>query len=99
MVPLRPTPKWRAMVGRVMLTIDESSVDMKMPMAMTKKAAHLLGRSVDLVSAAAGATGEVDVSELMWPFVELLSPLGTAVSSGRTLVSSLFLPGRAGSER
>ena len=39
--PPSETPKWAAMLGRLMLTMLESSVAMKTPSATTKSTAHL----------------------------------------------------------
>src|SRR6266480_2694766 len=39
--PLKGTPKYRAIVGRLMLTIDESSVAIKTPIATIARTAHL----------------------------------------------------------
>src|SRR6266516_1365847 len=43
--PLKGTPKYRAIVGRLMLTIDESSVAIKTPTATIASTAHLFVRS------------------------------------------------------
>src|SRR3989442_7239124 len=44
--PLKGTPKYRAIVGRLMLTIDESSVAIKTPIATIASTAHLFARCV-----------------------------------------------------